>query len=267
MRNREGHSKLAARSTQLLCSMMFAGALLMGCSVHGQQAPRFRVLVLFEDGGHHKQFTDSAQVWLNQLAADSSIELDYIKHAQDITAERLKNIQVFLQLDYVPYGWPKEAQDAFKDYIENGKGGWVGLHHAGLLGDFDGYTMWPWFSDFLGGIRYQDYIPDFASATVHVEQPQHPIMKGIPPTFFISKEEWYTWDKSPRPNVSVIASVDESTYNPDSNKKMGDHPVIWSNPRMKARNVYIFMGHSPVLLKNPVYEQILRNAIFWAARG
>ena len=23
----------------------------------------------------------------------------------------------------------------------------------------------------------------------------------------------------------------------------GDHPVVWSNPHYKARNVYIFMGH------------------------
>jgi type 1 glutamine amidotransferase len=91
-------------------------------------------------------------------------------------------------------------------------------------------------------------------------------MRGVPASFFIKLEEWYTWDKNPRPNVHVIATVDESTYVPDSKVKMGgDHPVIWSNDRVKARNVYIFMGHSPVLLESEEYKRIFRNALFWAA--
>ena len=38
-----------------------------------------------------------------------------------------------------PYTWPKEAEDAFVKYIEEGRGGWIGFHHATLLGEFDGY--------------------------------------------------------------------------------------------------------------------------------
>ena len=46
---------------------------------------------------------------------------------------------------------------------------------------------------------------------------------------------------------------------------MGDHPVIWTNPHVKARNVYVFMGHSPILFDDTVYTRIVRNAIFWAS--
>jgi type 1 glutamine amidotransferase len=118
----------------------------------------------------------------------------------------------------------------------------------------------------MGGIRYKNYIGDFAAATVKVENSKHPIMKGVPASFPVQKEEWYIYDKSPRPNVEVIASVDESTYKPDSKVKMGDHPVIWSNPDKKAKNVYIFMGHSPVLFESDVYKTIFKNAILWAAQ-
>jgi len=65
--------------------------------------------------------------------------------------------------------------------------------------------------------------------------------------------------------IDVLAKVDESTYSPDSSVKMGDHPVIWINPRMAARNVYIFMGHGPWLLENKAFTGILRNSILWAA--
>lgn len=90
-------------------------------------------------------------------------------------------------------------------------------------------------------------------------------MKGVNTSFIINKDEWYTYDKSPRPNVHVIASVDENTYNPTSKVKMGDHPVVWTNDKMKARNVYIFMGHSPELFNNKDYTTMFTNAIFWAA--
>jgi uncharacterized protein len=59
--------------------------------------------------------------------------------------------------------------------------------------------------------------------------------------------------------------VDESSYFPDTTVKMGDHPVIWTNDRVKARNVYIFMGHSPELFDDWVYRRLVKNAIFWAA--
>jgi type 1 glutamine amidotransferase len=76
-------------------------------------------------------------------------------------------------------------------------------------------------------------------------------MQGLGSSFEIKDEEWYTYDKSPRPNVHVLASVDESTYSPDSTIKMGDHPVVWTNEHMKARNVYIFMGHRPEHFAEP----------------
>jgi hypothetical protein len=101
---------------------------------------------------------------------------------------------------------------------------------------------------------------------VRVEDSTHPVMKGVPSSFVVQHEEWYTWNQSPRPNVRVLASVDESTYQPDSLIKMGgDHPVIWSNEHYKARNVYIFMGHHADLFENPTFVQIFHNAIFWAA--
>ncbi|MET0466733.1 MAG: ThuA domain-containing protein [Chitinophagaceae bacterium] len=228
-------------------------------------SPRFNVLVLAENGGHHVRFSAEATKWLEELAADSNFSVTCIRNTDSMTKQFLRNYQLFIQLDYPPYNWTKQAAIAFADYIEKGEGGWIGLHHATLLGEFDGFKLWDWFRDFMGGIRFTDYIPGFADGTVHIEDTLHPVMKGLPKSFRIEREEWYTYDQSPRNNVRVLANVDESSYQPGSDKKMGDHPVIWSNEKMKARNVYIFMGHSPDLFQNPLYVQLLQNAIFWAA--
>lgn len=248
-------------SYTLILAMGMAGVSLSALA----QQSRFRVLALAENGGHHIRYSEAARKWLDQLAADSNFTIDYLHSTDSISHHFLEKYQLFIQLDYPPYAWTAEATEAFQNYIEEGKGGWIGFHHASLLGEFDGYPIWKWFSSFMGGIRFTDYIADFADGTVHLEDSTHPCLKGIPPTFLIAKEEWYTYDKSPRGKVKVLASVAESSYDPPSAKKMGDHPVIWSNPDMKARNVYIFMGHSPDLFNNPAYTRLFLNAIFWAA--
>ncbi|CAL1517662.1 ThuA domain-containing protein [Chitinophaga sp. MM2321] len=230
------------------------------------KAPRFRVLALAQVGGHHEAYSKAARVWLDKLAADSGFAIDYITNTDKIDSAYLGKHQLFLQLDYAPYGWKPSAEKAFIQYITEGRGGWIGFHHASLLGEFDGFPMWSWFYQFMGNIRFKDYIADFVSGKVKVEDSTHPVMKGVPATFVIDKEEWYTYDRSPRPDVHVLASVDETSYQPATTKKMGDHPVIWTNPRYPARNVYVFMGHSPALFNSNAYTTLFRNAIFWAAQ-
>jgi uncharacterized protein len=224
-----------------------------------------RALVLTEKGGQHGPFVEAARLWLKDFAASNHFELVYHEDTRAINSNTLAQCQVFIQLNYPPYGWTPEAASAFVDYIEKGKGGWVGFHHATLLGEFDGYKMWPWFSDFMGGIRFKNYIATFVSGTVRVEAARHPCLRDLPASFPILREEWYTYDKSPRPNIHVLASVDEKSYSPATTITMGDHPVVWTNDRVAARNVYIFMGHGPDLLQNPAYTRLMSNSILWAA--
>jgi hypothetical protein len=226
---------------------------------------RFHALVLAERGDQHEAFVVAALEWLKATALSDHFALDVFENPNQFNQAFLSKYRVIIQLNYPPYRWSDEAKAAFRDYIEQGRGGWVGLHHAALLGEFDGYPMWPWFSDFMGGIRFKSYIAKRVAGTVVVEDAAHPAMKGMPPTFVIEEEEWYTFDKDPRAHVHVLAHVDESSYQPPSDIKMGDHPVIWTNERMKARNIYIQMGHHPSLFQNNDYKTLLRNAILWAS--
>ena len=228
--------------------------------------PAFRVVVLAEHGGLHQPFVDAARIWLAKEAIADNFAIDELENTDRINDSFLAEHKLFIQLNFPPYNWTPTAQAAFIRYIDEGRGGWIGFHHATLLGEFDGFPIWPWFSDFMGGIRFKTYIADFATATVHVADAGHPAMHGLPPSFTIENEEWYTWDKSPSPNVHVLAKVDEDSYKPDRPQKMGpDHPVVWSNEHKKARNIYIFMGHHPELLQNEAFTTLFHNSILWAA--
>jgi uncharacterized protein len=248
--------------------MAITGLILMllsgGCTVFAK-SPEFKALVLTERGGQHEGFVVAALDWLNTYAAEKNFKITVINHASEINEAMLAQYKVFIQLNYPPYTWSKEAEAAFIKYIEEGRGGWVGFHHATLLGEFDNYPMWNWFSEFMGGIRFKNYIAATASGKVFIEDASHPVMKGVSRSFVLPDDEWYIFDKSPRPNVDVLANVDESTYQPASDIKMGDHPVVWVNKKMKARNVYFLMGHHANLFKSDDFKTMFGNAILWAA--
>ena len=252
---------------RLCCGFILLLSAILLPNFQAAQAPiaPFKVLALAEHGGVHQTFVDAAKVWLQNEAKVDNFTVDYIEDTTPIDAAFLAKYRLFLQLNYPPYNWTPKAAAAFTDAIEHGTIGWVGFHHATLLGEFDGFPIWPWFSQFMGGIRFNTYIPTFATATVHVEAAAHPVMHGLPESFVIEDEEWYVWNHSPRPNVHVLASVDEKSYTPDSKIKMGDHPVVWSNEKVKARNVYLFMGHHAELFQNAAFTKLFHNAIVWAA--
>ena len=225
------------------------------------------VLVLYENGGWHKAFTDTTIAWLQDNAEAHGLYFTPITKLTPVDKAFLARFDVILQLDYAPYNWPETAFEAFEDYIDNGRGGWVGFHHATLLGEFDGFPMWDWFSEFMGGIRYDNYLAGLSDACVEVERPEHPVFRRVPESFIIPDDEWYTYDKSPRlnPAIQVLAHVDESSYTSPAGIEMGDHPVIWTNTAKKARNIYIQFGHSPKLMESEAFRQLLLNAILYTA--
>ena len=254
---------------------MFCGllALLVLCALpcssreNGKNdAPLRKVLVLAERGGLHEGFTAAGLQWLEEQKERYNMKLTVLNSAKEIPEGELQKYQLILQLNYPPYAWSKASQKDMERYIDEGLGGYIGFHHASLLGEFDGYKMWDWFSQFMGKIRYRNYIAEKCAGTVVLEDSQHPVAKGVPTSFIVADDEWYTYETNPRPNVHVLARVNEDSYSIATDIKMGDHPVIWTNPEKKARNVYFQFGHSKSLFENPAFIRLFDNALHWTLK-
>lgn len=256
-------------STSLVVLMMAAvapgGRAPAQAPVSLTSAPPRRVIALAEPGQTvHQPFADAALRWLQETAAHEGFVVDYIRTTDPIDDAYLSAHELFIQINYPPYRWTPVAEEAFRTAMNEATIGWVGFHQASLLGRFDGFEMSPFFHQFMGRIVLKGSIPDFATGVVHVEEPAHPVFEGLPATFTIEKDEWYTYDRSPRPDVDVLATVDENSYEPPRTVTMGDHPVIWSNPRYRARNIYFQFGHRKELFDNPTFTRLFLNAIRWA---
>lgn len=223
------------------------------------------ILVLTERGGQHGPFTDTALEWLRAQGEKNCFSITEINSTRPVTLEYLQGFDTMIQLDFPPYTWTDGEKRAFEKYIEEGHGGWIGFHHASLLGDFDGYSMWQWFSGFMGGIVYRNYIAELTDGNIVVEDAGHPVMTGVRDGFTVPDDEFYIYDKSPRPKVRVLASVDEDSYTTETSVKMGDHPVVWTNEAVNSRNVYIQMGHSPRLFESEDFCTLFLNAIRWTS--
>lgn len=153
---------------------------------------------------------------------------------------------------------------AFERFVARG-GGVVALHAAG-----DNSHKAPWYVDTIIGTTFtghpngDDHIQ---SARMVVNQAAHPVMAGIPKSW-TPRDEWYSFSHDPATRgMTVLASVDESSYRPGEKLAMGaNHPMIWTNPRAKGRVVYSALGHTPESYDDPTYRRFLTNAIRWAAR-
>lgn len=148
-----------------------------------------------------------------------------------------------------------EQQNAFTKFIRRG-GGYAGVHSA-----TDTEYDWPWYGR-LSGAYFASH-PAIQEATVRIEDAKHPSTSFLPNPWKRT-DEWYDFRVNPRPNVHVLATVDESTY---QNGKMGkDHPCMWSQDFEGGRAWYTAMGHTSESYKDPLFLRMLGEGIEWSCQ-
>jgi type 1 glutamine amidotransferase len=226
------------------------------------QKPAFRVLVVASPDPDHRPMIKQSKAFLEKIASENNFEIDFSRDATLINDDNLTNYQVLVQLHLAPFEMNPKEQIALQHFISRGKG-WVGIHAAGLTGRqfiAPETPYWKWYEKMLGGIVYSNH-PSKQTGKILVEDREHPVMKNLTSSFNFY-DEWYEFDKSPRPNVHVLATVDETSYKPE--KPMGDHPMIWTNPEYD-RVIYIDIGHDSTACSDTNFSILVRDAILWAA--
>jgi type 1 glutamine amidotransferase len=146
-------------------------------------------------------------------------------------------------------------QAALRRYVRGG-GGFVGVHSAA-----DTEHGWPWYGTLLGA-RFVSH-PPIQTATVRVVDRSHPSTQRLP-ALWERTDEWYDFAASPRDDVRVLATVDETTY---TGGKMGaDHPIAWCHAVGRGRSWYTAGGHTSESYAEPLFRSHLLGGIRWAAR-
>lgn len=156
-----------------------------------------------------------------------------------------------------------DQRQAFRNWLEGG-GSWLGLHGTG--GDF---FPWTWFVEEVIGAEFVGHTvsPQYTTARLRFEQPEHPTLAGLPPAMDWT-DELYSFKVSPRPDVSVLGNLDEASYLNDQllemSLRMGDdHPIIWWRKVGDGIAFYSALGHTAQAYHVPEYQRLLDNAARW----
>lgn len=147
-----------------------------------------------------------------------------------------------------------EQQKTFEAFIRAGKG-YVGVHSAA-----DTEYDWPWYGK-LCGAWFKTH-PRIQPADINVEDRRFPATAFLPEVWKRT-DEWYVYRESPRPNVKVLLSLDESSY--EGGGMNGDHPIAWYQEFDGGRAFYTGGGHTDQSYKEPLFRKHLAEAVLWAA--
>lgn len=225
-------------------------------------------ILLFEkiNGFKDKPSLDAAHAALVAMAARHGWALVTTDKGSAFTPAILRQFDVVIWNNISGDVLTLTQRRSFKSYMEQG-GGFIGMH--GSAGD--PVYFWNWYADTLIGARFAGHpmAPQFQTARLKLDDATHPVAQGLPATWEMS-DEWYSFKNNPRSSGSrIIATLDETTYKADGfggqNLRMGDHPIAWSRCIGRGRMFYSAIGHLPGRYSDPLYVQMLEQAIGWVA--
>ena len=236
--------------------------------------PRFNVLAFF-NATHdqaHINFVHEANAWFPKAGVRYGFTYTATNNWNNLTKDFLANFQVILFLDDSPHDADQRA--AFKEYMENG-GGWMGFHVCAFTTN---PKEWDWyFNTFLGAGAFNNNTWFPTTATLKVEDKDHPAMKGLPGKYTSAVSEWYSWtnDLTQNPDIDILASVDPSCFplgtDPKQSWYKGYYPIMWSNKKYKM--IYANFGHNAMDYKADIgksstfasddQNKFIINSILW----
>jgi type 1 glutamine amidotransferase len=240
----------------LIRSVLATSAVLVALWAHaptadGTPSPKTAVLVFTATTGFRHDSIPAAVDAIERLGTRNGFRVDTTEDAAVFARENLARYDAVIFVSTTGNPLPgTEQRKAFERFIARG-GGFVGVHAAS-----DGSYDWPWFGELIGAYFLTHPAP--ASATVQVGRHDSAATAKLPDRW-IRFDEWYDFRTNPRPDVRVLATVDESTY---SGGGMGaDHPIAWCHRFGGGRSVYTAMGHSSDAYAEPLFLDHLLGSI------
>jgi cytochrome c len=248
----------AARAGLAVALMAALAVVVTPQPASAQTEPRFKALVFSKTTGfRHTEAIDAGKAAIRELAAEHHFQVDETEDSSQFTERNLAGYDVVVMLHPDGQNVLLDAQEiAFERYIQRG-GGVVGIHAASNMN-----RDWPWWRDLLGGALFANH-PPIQTATMRVEDRNHPATAHLPEDWEWT-DEWYNFTADPRDrDVHVLLSVDESTY---SGGTMGEgHPIAWCQNFDGGRAFYTAIGHSASHYADQLYRRHILGAIEWAA--
>jgi type 1 glutamine amidotransferase len=161
--------------------------------------------------------------------------------------------------------WPEETRRGLLSVLDRGKG--IVAFHGALSAHAD----WPEYERLIGGAwrKGASHAP-YHAFWVDLKVPEHPIVKGLPPTFIAHDE--LNQGLTMQPAISVLATAYDDPENRSKSEPnlhgSGKHePVLWALPYRKGRVFTTALGHDLRSVRTPGFVATFQRGVEWAATG
>lgn len=227
---------------------------LLGCQSRAQNQG-FMVLVFSKTAGFRHDSIPTAIQTLRELGKRGGFSIEASENAAAFNPANLRRFKVVVFANTTGDILNDTQQAALEGFIAGG-GGFVGIHAAS-----DTEYDWAWYGGLVGAY-FQSHPPGLTPFTLRLEDPKHPLVQGIPPTWRLTDEP-YNFRSSPRAKVKVLMNADETSY---TGGTMGaDHPITWCHSYQGGRAWYTQLGHRAELYADPTFQTLLLQGMLYAA--
>lgn len=294
-------STAAVLSLVLLAVVALCPTTAGAVEAEGSQRWPYRVLVFTKTAGFAHSSIPYAVDAIEALGDRDGFEVDVTNDAASFNDANLARYAAVVFLHTTGNVLPGAAERAaFERYIRQG-GGFFGVHAAADMGD-DVRANWPFYRDLVGaafkghtnahvwgpfdlgfGTIYEGPVseappeaePFWIFFRISTSEPALVVVEDVDSAAtrgwgrrVTRSDEWYGFLTNPRPSVHVLASLDESSYEPaagDMGPGAADHPIMWCQRYQGGRSVYNGMGHPPVTWSDPQFLESVLGSIRMAA--
>jgi glucose/arabinose dehydrogenase/type 1 glutamine amidotransferase len=231
-----------------------AGVLPAASVATAESSASFDILVFSRTEGFRHDSIPAGVDALRALGAANGFGVDATEDPAAFTDANLAQYEVVVWILTSGDVLDPEHQEAFERYIQGG-GGFVGILSAAST-----ESTWPWYVDLVGAVA--EGHPGVVHGEIAVTDRFHPSTAGLP-AVWERTDEWHDYQGTPRGDVHVLATVDETTYSGGTDGF--DHPIAWCLDYDGGRSWYTGGGHTSEAYSEPLFMQHILGGLQWAA--
>jgi len=213
-----------------------------------------KVLVFSKTMGFKHASIPKGIAAIQKLGLENGFEVDTTKNGELFNEENLEQYSSIIFLSTTMNVLDARQEAAFERYIQSG-GGYVGVHAA-----TDTEYDWGWYNKLVGA-QFLSHPAGTPEADFIIKDNSFIATKHFTDSVWHRSDEIYNYKKI-NPDVNVLMTVDESTYEDGKN---GDvHPFSWYHEFDGGRSFYTGAGHTDESYTEDAFLKHLLGGIQYA---
>lgn len=246
------------RPLSLLLAIVVSGSsarILADC--HSGSSPCRVLYLTYTAGFRHDCIPVSKEILQAAAARSGLLEIIPSEDLSLISADALRSFDAVFFYTSGELPITDQQKNDLLSFVRNG-GGFGGVHSA-----TDTLYSWPEYGDLIGA--YFDGHPWVQQVDIDVEDPTHPAMRDLAPSFRIFDEIYQVRNIS-RERTRVLMTLDTSSVDLSAegvHRSDGDFALAWSHTYGQGRVFYTALGHFESTWRDSRFDRLLVNALLW----